>query len=157
MILSTREKAFSKSIMNLTNEGVRLGGYILYDNGKFVDKGWFHQSLVSLLKQNGVFAKTRRWQSIDSVAKDILENKMIILSVSVPGRCFIVEDGSFGQKEPNKTGGHLVLATGIKMNGKSIEGLYIHDPRGLDKYQENTFIPKNIFNKIFTGRTIVTN
>ncbi len=156
MILSAKGKAKDKTLMDLTNEGLALKGYILYDNGKFVDRGWFHNSLVALLKKYDVNAKMKKWQTIESVAKDILGNKLVILSVSVPYRRFIKEDGSYGAKQNATFGGHLLLATGVKMNGKDIVGIYLHDPRGLEKYQKDTFVPKKVFNKIFTNRTIVS-
>jgi hypothetical protein len=155
MILDTKKKAKDRTIMGLTNEGIELGGYVLYENGELVDRGWFHSGLVALLKKYGVMAAMQKWQSIESVAKDILADKMVILSVSLPNRLFIKEDGSFEAK-PNATfGGHLVLATGVKMNGKTVEGVYFHDPRGLEKYQEDTFASKETFNRIFSHRAIV--
>lgn len=145
-----------KSLMELTHEGIKLGGYILYKNNVFVDKGWFHSALVALLKKYSVSASMKKWQSLESVAKDILDNNYVIISVVVPGRQYIKEDGSFEAK-PNATfGGHLLLATGVKLNGGDVLGIYVNDPRGLQKYQENTYISKKTFSRIFTHRTIVT-
>lgn len=155
MILEANKKAKTKTIMDLTKEGIDLGGYKVYEKGKFVDKGWFHQALIELLNTYGVKAVGKKWQTVESVAKDILENKLVILSVYVPGRSYIQEDGSFLPKKEAKYGGHLLLATGIKMSGRNIEGIYVHDPRGLPKYQKDTFIPKSVFERIFTNRTIV--
>lgn len=155
MILDVQGKARDRSIMDLTREGIELGGYILYEHEKFVDKGWFHYALVALLKKYKVSATTKKWQTIESVAKDILEKKYVILSVLVPGRRHIAEDGSFALKHGGKSGGHLLLATGVKMQGKKVLGIYVHDPRGLDKYQKDTFVSSNIFKKIFTNRTVV--
>lgn len=155
MILETKKEAKDKTIMDLTNEGVKLNGYVLHENGVFIDKGWFHNGLVALLNKYNVSAKMKKWQSIESIAKDILENRMLIISVIVPGRNSIKEDGSFAPKPKATFGGHLLLGIGVKMNGKKIEGIYVHDPRGLPKYQANTYIPKRVFNTIFTGRTIV--
>lgn len=155
MVLDVSEKAKNKSIMDLTNEGIELGGYILYENKKFVDKGWFHHALVALLKKHKVFARTKKWQTIESVAHDIISNKLVILSVLVPGRRHIEEDGSFSLKPGGKTGGHLLLATGVRMLGKQVLGIFAHDPRGLEKYQQDTFIPAHVFKRIFTNRTIV--
>lgn len=155
MILDAKHKAKHKTMMDLTREGVALGGYVVYEKGRFVDKGWFHRSLVALLKTYGVDAKMKKWQSIESVAKNVLENKLTVLSVVVPGRRSIKEDGSFGEKYHAQPGGHLLLATGVAMNGKEVEGVYVHDPRGLKTYQQDTYIPKKIFASIFTNRTIV--
>lgn len=155
MMLEAKGKAKDKTLMELTNEGIQLGGYILYENDVFVDKGWFHHSLVALLKKYGIQAQMKKWQTIESVAKDILENKLVMLSVFVPGRRFIKEDGSFEPKPNAKWGGHLLLATGVKMIGKEITGVSVHDPRGLEKYQKDTFVSKEAFNTIFTSRTIV--
>ncbi len=155
MILEVRGKANDRSIMDLTREGIELGGYILYEGNTFVDKGWFHHSLVSLLKKYGVMAQTRKWQTIESVATDILNDKLVILSVSVPGRRSIAEDGSFRLKAGGTVTGHLLLATGVRMVKKHVVGIVVHDPRGLENYQQDTFIPATVFKKIFTNRTIV--
>ncbi len=155
MILDTHEKCHGKNMMKLTREGMDLGGYILYEGKNFVDKGWFHHSLVSLLQKYGSSAIMKKWQTIDSIATDILGNKSVIISVLVPGRKHIVENGSFKPKPNAKFGGHLLLATGIKMRGKKVVGLYVHDPRGLENYQANTYILASTFKKIFSGRTIV--
>jgi hypothetical protein len=155
MILLARKKIKNKTMMDLTEEGISFGGYVLHEGGRFVDKGWFHKSIVKLLKAYGLNTRMKRWQSIDSVAKDILENKLVILSVFVPGRRSIDEDGSFSPKANPTFGGHLLLGIGVKMKGKDINGVYVHDPRGLEKYQKSLFIPRKVFIKIFTHRTIV--
>jgi hypothetical protein len=156
MILDSHHKARGKTMMDLTNEGVDLGGYILYEGGVFVDKGWYHAALAALLEKYRVPAEMKRWQSIESVAKDVLENKQVIVSVTVPGRRSIEEDGSFDLKPGGKTGGHLLLATGVKIHNQIVEGLYAHDPRALPNYQAHTFIPTDKFNEIFSSRTIVS-
>ncbi len=154
MILDSKVGS-SKTMMELTDEGIELGGYIVYENNTFVDKGWFHSSLVKLLETNGVPAKTRKFQSLASVATDLLHNRLVILSVTIPGRSSIRPDGSFLPQENATYMGHLLLATGVKMNGKEIEGFYVHDPRGLPKYQKDCWISASTFAEIFSGRTIV--
>jgi uncharacterized protein YvpB len=156
MIIDAKgNKDVNKTIMQLTQEGITLGGYILYDKGKFIDKGWFHSALVELLKKNNVNAKQKKWQSIYSVVSDILDNKLVILSVNISGRSHIKKDGSFLPKKNAQYCGHLVLATGVKMNNDKIEGIYVNDPRGLEKYQENTWMSVDTFSTVFSGRTIV--
>lgn len=156
MVLESQAKAQDKSIMDLTKEGIEEGGYILYEDGQFVDKGWIHKGLVSLLGRYGIQAEMKKWQTLESVAQDILKNKPVIISATVPGRSYIKEDGSFEPKDENtKTGGHLMLGIGVEIDGKDIKGVYVHDPRGLEKYQADTFIPAAAFNKIFSQRTIV--
>jgi len=155
MILDAKGKAKDKSIMDLTKEGIKLGGYITHANGKFIDKGWFHHPLASLLNKHGVKATVKKWQPLESIVKDILQNKLVIISVTLPGRSHINEDGSFKPKKNAKHGGHLLLATGVKMDGKEIKGIYTHDPRGLKNYQKDTFIPVNILKKVFSNRTVV--
>ena len=155
MILENKKKAKNKTIMDLTKEGIDLGGYILYEGDTFVDKGWFHNSLVALLQKYGVTAKSKKWQSIESVAVDILKNKFVILSVQVPVRQDIYEDGSFRLRTGGKLGGHLLLATGLKMFNNKVEGVFVHDSRGLEKYQKDTYIPAEVFNTIFSHRTVI--
>ena len=155
MILGVKNKVINKTIMDLTKEGIELGGYILYEGKTFVDKGWFHHALVSLLQRHGISAQMKKWQTLESVAKDILEDKKVILSVFIPGRRFIELDGSFGLKPGGTSCGHLLLATGVKMSGKKVLGVYAHDPRGLKEYQKDTFISASVFKNIFSNRTIV--
>lgn len=156
MVLEMCQQAQDKTIMDLTKEGIEEGGYILYEDGQFVDKGWIHKGLVSLLGKYGVKAEMRRWQTIESIAGDILSNKPVIISATVPGRSYIKEDGSFEPKDENaKHGGHLMLGIGVEMDGKDVQGVYVHDPRGLERYQADTFIPAATFNKIFSKRSIV--
>jgi hypothetical protein len=156
MILNAYGKAKDTSIMDLTNEGIKLGGYIAYDeNGNLVDRGWYHQSLVDLLHSFGIKAKRKDPQSIESVANDILHNRLVMISVLIPGRAYINEDGAYSAKPQAKYGGHLLLGIGVRMKGKLVEGIYVHDPMGLPTYQANTFIPKEVFNKICKRRTIV--
>ena len=156
MILDAKKLGQKSNIMQLTREGIKLGGYITYLDGKFVDKGWFHHSLKALLNKYDLKSSIKKWQSIESVAVDILSNAFVIISVTVPGRSHIINDGSFRAKKNAKYGGHLLLATGVKMNGKKIEGIYVHDPRGLESYQSHTWIPTQTFKRIFSNRTITT-
>lgn len=155
MILDARKKGTGSSIMELTRQGIVLGGYITYLGDKFIDKGWFHFALKLLLEKHELNAQLKKWQTPESVARDVLNNKYVILSVKVPGRSHIQEDGSFGAKQNAKYGGHLLLVTGVKMHNKNIVGFYAHDPRGLKNYQKDTWIPRQTFIKIFSSRTIV--
>lgn len=155
MILESENKANDKTVMDLTHEGMSLGGYILYKDGEFVDRGWYHKPLVLLMRRYGVDARTKRWQTPESVARDVLNNKKVMLSVHVPGRKYIKEDGSFNAKENARYGGHLLLAIGVKIDGKKIDGIYVHDPRGLERYKDNTFVPRAVLDRIFLHRTIV--
>lgn len=155
MILEAKGKAKNKTIMDLTREGIELGGYITHKNGKFVDEGWFHHSLVMLLHKYGLRSSSRKWQTIDSIAKEILCNKLVILSVSLPGRTYIKEDGSFLPKKKASYSGHLLLATGLISENGVVKGIFVHDPRGLKNYQKDTLITSDIFSKVFQNRTIV--
>jgi hypothetical protein len=155
MVLVAKNKS-AKTIMELTNEAIKLEGYVLYENDVFVDKGWFHFALVGLLNKYGVHARAKKWQSIYSVANDVLNNKLVIVSVTVPGRRSISEDGEFGLKKGGTTGGHLLLIVGVKVEKGEVIGFYVHDPRGLPQYQEKTWISAKNFTRIFSGRTIAT-
>jgi hypothetical protein len=157
MVLRSRGKGKNETMMSLTKEGIKLGGYVLYKNKKFIDKGWFHQSLIDLLKKHGVNSHMKKWQSFESVTVDMLRGKTVILSMLLPGRRNIAEDGSFEEIDSSKApSGHLVVATKVKIGkNKQAEGIYVHDPRGLPKYQKDTFIPARVFNTLFTNRSIV--
>lgn len=155
MILSVKKRAGKKKIMDLTKECIGYGGYTLYENAVFVDRGWFHHALTTLLEKNDVKAKMKKWQSIDSVASDIANDRLTILSVSIPGRKDITPDGLFESISGKPNVGHLVLATGFRVKDNEVVGLFVHDPRGLESYQADLFIPKHIFERIFSNRSIV--
>lgn len=129
---------YSPKFMQLINEGKSLGGYVTHDeNGKFIDRGWYHSALAELLIQHGHCAQIKKWQSLESVAFSITRNNKIIASVTTYT-------------------GHLILLTGVKLEIGKVMGIYAHDP-GLGRYKENIFIPEKDFRKIFTGRTICCN
>ena len=155
MILDAHQKAPNKTMMDLTRRGIELEGYITHQEGKFVDQGWFHHSLVKLLEENGLTAKSKKWQSLTTVANDIIKNNHVILSVMAPGRSYIQEDGSFKPKQNAKYGGHLILATSVTIENNAVSSITVHDPRGLPNYQADLTISADIFNSIFSNMTIV--
>ncbi len=155
MILDAKTE-HEKTMMDLTREGIELGGYVLYDeHNHFVDEGWFHKGLVALLRRNGITAKMNKWQSAESVAEQVLSNKYIIISVQIPGRSSISADGKFENTTNSSLLGHLMLVTKVKIKNGKVVGFFAHDPRGLPNYEKDTWISADIFEKIFSGRTIV--
>ncbi len=152
MILKTIKPQTRKTTMDLIHEGVSLGGYIVYQNGKFIDKGWFHDALVNLLKKYQLKAVSKRWQTLKAISRDVLKNKFVIASI-------VISQRAAPNYEFNSTpsSGHLILITGVKINNRQPAGFYYHDPTGLPNANQNTYLPTEIFNRIFTNRTIVAN
>lgn len=158
MILDTLISNHKKTIMNLTQEGIKFGGYIVYDKkNQFIDKGWFHSGLVLLLRSSGIKATKKRWQTAASVANDVLKNKFVIISVQIPGRVSISPNGDFLSTNNSALMGHLMLVTRVEIKNGNVIGFWVHDPRGLPNYQKNTWIPLDTFEKIFSARSIVAN
>lgn len=156
MILDSYNKTQGQTIMSLTNEGVALGGYISRDtNGVLIDKGWLHLALVQLLRSHGVPAVRKRWQTPEAIASNVLKNKKTIISVSIPQRRSLSADGSYQAKPGAIFGGHLLLVTGVEIDRGHVKGIYAHDPIGLEHYQSNTYIPREILEKIYSNRSIV--
>jgi hypothetical protein len=154
MVLHKKGRATDKTMMEITEQARKYGGYQLAE-GEKSEEGWFHHALITVLHDHGVEAQAKKWQSLYSVAKDVLAGKSVILSLWIPDRAHISADGLFGANEGASYGGHLVVATGVKTEKGKVTGIFIHDPRWLPKYRENTFISAEIFPQIFTNRTIV--
>lgn len=118
------------SPMRLVDEGVAIGGYC--------NKGWFHESLVRLLRNHGINAYAQEFKSVDvstetktfktNSLEQEMSNKGIIKIIQeiVAGHPVIisVESGFITNKE-----NHMILIVGYDFSGEN-KKLIIHDPDG---------------------------
>jgi hypothetical protein len=151
MVLDYYKLAADRSIADLTHEGQRLGGYIVYDKaGRFRDHGWFHKPLLALGKRHGLLGRTAPLLTISQLCTALLQNKMAIISVNP---AIIRFDKILGDEEP---GGHLVLAIGFQILDGRCSGIYINNPSGkAAKTQDHAFIPIETFTQAFDNKGII--
>lgn len=145
------------TLWGLLNEGIGLGGYILYDkNGKFVDLGWFHKALLMLVKRHGLSGFLSSYLSILNVADYVCKRNLVIASIRVPDRAKLSEKGDFFVKGySGNVYNHLILITAVEIkNGKPVN-FVAHNPTGLVGYDRNSVIDAEVFSQIFNGRAIV--
>jgi hypothetical protein len=128
------------SPMNLVHEGIAIGGYC--------NNGWFHESLVRILRNHGVNAYAQEFRSVSvdyeqkTFSKNPFEQKMIdgglskIIKEIDGGHPVLisVKPGFNGNKE-----NHLVLIIGYDFSDKK-ENFIIHDPNGNTENIENSEI-----------------
>lgn len=114
--------------MRLINEGVSIGGYC--------NNGWFHESLVRILRNHGVNSYAQEFRSVNVSLENktfeinAIETKMIneglvkIIREVDANRPVILSVGSgFNTNKEN----HLVLIIGYDFSDKN-EKFIIHDP-----------------------------
>jgi hypothetical protein len=149
MIIDTLNKTEQKSVADLLQEAVSLGGYIAHDkDGKLVDKGWFYKPLVLLANKYGISGKVKSTLSINTTCAEIIKGRLVVASVNPS-----VIRSDRDAKEPDKAGGHLVLVHGFKWEGGKCKGFYIHNPSGRTREtQSNAFIPIERFISAFACR-----
>lgn len=159
MVLDSLERSQNKTMWDLIQEGLELGGYKLHDaKGKFVDLGWFHKPLLELAQSHGVSGFLRQSLSIHNVAEEIVNGNYVIASVKVPSRSELEDDGSyFKEGYKGKTYGHLILVTAVELQNGMPKTFLAHNPSGYKKYEEDSIIDSKTFTRIFNGRVIVLN
>lgn len=143
--------ATNRSLADLTHEGQKLGGYILYDKaGHFRDQGWFHKPLVTLGKRYGLAGRSAPLLTINQLCAHLLQKKLVIISVNPSIIRFDKTNGS------EEKGGHLVLALGFRIEKGQCAGIYINNPSGKEKKtQDHAFIPLPTFTDAFNGKGII--
>lgn len=151
MVLDYYGLATNQSLADLTHEGQKLGGYIIYDKaGRFRDQGWFHKPLLALGKGHGLAGRTAPLLTINQLCTYLLQQKMAIVSVNP---AIIRFDKTVGDEE---LGGHLVLALGFQMKDGQCTGIYINNPSGKEaKTQDHAFIPLETFIQAFGSKGII--
>ncbi len=122
-IISTVNKTkgieFNKTIMDLINEAVDLGGYDIK-----ADKGWYHKALVKIAKKYRIAGSIHRFISLSEIALMITDNKYVLVSVK------------------SDFGGHLLLFCGFLLGKEGkIRGFFFHDPYDLKKAAREILFP----------------
>ena len=130
--------------MKLINEGVSIGGYC--------NRGWFHESLVRLLRNHGVNAYAQEFRSVavSSEQKTFevspLETKMIdeglakiIREIDVGHPVMVSVEPSFNTNKEN----HLILIIGYDFSDKK-EKFIIHDPDSATEKSAHSEMPVDI-------------
>lgn len=118
-------------VMNLIEEGLKISE-VLREKGKEKDGytrefGWGHELLVSLLKNNGVLAYKQDFKNpnfekeyfelgLEKIKQNLLDNKPVIVSVL----------------RDTKEYGHMILISGMEIDGENIKSFYINDPENID-------------------------
>lgn len=135
-----------KSVKDLLDEGIMLGGYVAYDkDGKLVDKGWYYNALIKLAEKYHLSGESFSYLSIDHICKEILNKHFVVASVD-PGLI------RYDKVESNFTGGHVVLVHGFKWENGKCSGFYIHNPSGKEDKTRIAYVPFNDFKKAFAER-----
>jgi hypothetical protein len=135
-----------KSVKDLLDEGIQLGGYVAYDeNGKLVDKGWYYNALIKLAEKYNLNGKLFSYLSIKHICKEILDKHFVVASVD-PGLI------RYDKVKSNFTGGHVVLIYGFKWENGNCSGFYMHNPSGKEEKTRVAYIPLNDFKKAFAER-----
>lgn len=130
--------------MNLVHEGITIGGYC--------NNGWFHESLVRILRNHGINAYAQEFRSVSvnyeekTFSKNLFEQKMIngglskIIKEIENGNPVLisVKPGFNGNKE-----NHLVLIIGYDFSNKK-ENFIIHDPNGNTENIKNSEVEISI-------------
>lgn len=106
--------------------------------------GWVHTELVSLAKKYGFTSSCREGLSTDQLCRYILDNELILASVS-PG---FLEDWT----RKSTPGGHFVIVHGFEWHQQMCSGFFIYDPDEIN--QSEKFVPIYTFKKAFSGRAI---
>jgi len=132
MVLKTIFKDdFSKSTMNLIEQGLLLGGYDVPS-----DTGWYHQALAKIGRSYGLTSHTKKFIPSSEIAQEILNRNFVLGSMK------------------SKMGGHLLLVYGFRIGVKGIEGFWIHDPNTYSGIGSNVLLAKSQFDKLYTRRII---
>lgn len=145
------------SLWDLLNEGIKLGGYILYDKkGRFVDLGWFHKALLMLLTRHGLSAFLSGYLSALDVADYVCKKNLVIASIKVPDRANLSDEGNFfPEGYSGNIYNHLILITAVEMKNGKPANFVTHNPTGLVGYGRNSVIDAEVFNHIFNNRAVV--
>ncbi len=125
--------------MDLILVGLENEGYNFYDkNGKIIDTGWYHHSIIKIAKKYGLSGKTLRFATIFDLADNLYQDKYIIASIG------------------SENDSHNILIYGLKVSeNHKIMGLYYHNPQNYDKQGAKQYISLKEFKKKFLNKIIV--
>lgn len=137
MVIKSLTDRYPKT-MDLILDGLEVGGYKFVDkNGKIVDVGWRHHSLVKIAKKYGLSGKILRFATIFDIATNIYQDKYVITSIG------------------SKNDSHNVLVYGLKVeDNHQIMGFYYHDPQNYNHQGAKQYISLKDFKKKFLNKGI---
>ncbi|MFH1175170.1 MAG: papain-like cysteine protease family protein [bacterium] len=128
MMVLKSEGLYEGNIFDLISEGLLINGYAFKNLRGRKNIGWKHESLCRLMKVRGLNAKTFRNKSARELAAMLENGSYVIASIR------------------SKTGGHMILLTGL-----SGDDFFFNDPFIYGGGGENKKISMNEFDKIFLG------
>lgn len=130
MILDAHDKKISlKKVIKL---GLDHNGYDIKN-----DVGWYHQSLVKILEDFDIKAKTEKYVSSNEIAKYIFDNNFVISSIE------------------SKNGGHLILIYDYLLDKNNNLKFLIYNDPWYSKNGNKKKISKRDFEKISKRRIII--
>ena len=108
------------------------------NSGGYGPSGWYHDALVSLVKEYGFSAKRKEWDEaetgINTLKKSLDEGNPVVISAVK----YILEQTKF----------HMVLLIGYEEKDGKLTGFYYNDPESLNKEKaKNLFVSIKTFKK----------
>ncbi len=136
------------NLMAWINWGLDLNGYIIRsgNHGQVEELGWDHRVLARLLEQHRISA-TAGLASPPEIAQYLAEGRLVIASVTY----------ELGRPGPlTRNSGHLVVVTGVELNGDRPTAFFIHNPSGrTQELRQNARLDSTRFTRGYSGRMIV--
>lgn len=123
---------FSKSTMDLVNEGLSIDGY---DVAK--DKGWYHNVLAQIAKRHGIGSHLSKFVSASQIAKLVLGGNYVLASIK------------------SERGGHLLLIWGVRIKNGKLVSFLVHDPNNFTETGDSKEVSKASFENLSTRRIVI--
>lgn len=130
---------FDGTLYELVKTANERAGYLHQDKWGRKDIGWKHRSLRDLLIDYGLNAKIRSHLSLNGLLKELVDEKIWIVSVKARG---------------GMESSHLIIVSGVIWHLVDPE-LIIHDPYNLDNQGGNRKIKLSAFKMIFRNQGIL--
>lgn len=128
MMVLEAEGLYEGNIFNLISECLLINGYAFKNLRGRKNIGWKHESLCCLLKKRGLKTRTFRNRSAKELSAMLKDGSYVIASIR------------------SKTGGHMILLTGLSGND-----FFFNDPFVYGGGGENKKINLDDLEKIFLG------
>ena len=122
---------FTKSTMDLVNEGLSIGGY-----EEKHDKGWRHSALAQIAQRHGMASRLSKFVPSAQVAELVLEGNYVLASVK------------------SERGGHLLLIWGVRIKNGKVISFMVHDPNNFAEDGDSKEVSKVSFENLFTRRIV---
>jgi hypothetical protein len=147
MAIDAYHAAEPRSMWQLVEEGLALGGYRIHDeHGTFVDEGWFYPALVALAERYKLQVRGRAYASVLDICAAIRDGWIVAAAVTPE----LGERGSLRRYD-----GHFVMVYGFQWQHGRCISLHLHNPSGrYPELQANANIPIQRFGAAFAHRFI---